>query len=617
MIPRNSVCMLRGKRNKVKKINLWITGLTAFVFLFTQTDVMFASVLFVSESSQTAVSESLQNHLENLNLNSSAQANPKKEMSYSVFDYDASTGELSSMKQFEVGSSGADLAQAANDYLANEVHFDARGQVEYVMDYNQQGIEGRQDFIYGPEKELLRIDLRKADAPSAMIDSSTSFEGPQGKERPVKLVNFDDEGDVTAVNYFTYNNRTGALLRIDHKRSGEVYAPMVTSTFFAGEAGKEAAVKILTYDRTGSRVVNRIDCAYSGKALREVAQRRGDDINLPIYSKTVFTGSAGEEKQISQLHYDEDGSLLYQTRFVYDSQGALIHSETREANDSAADAPFNRTDFKNDLPVKLVLLNAATGKPLSTSEMIYDSSRALKQMNVRDGGDHAPIHMSTFFEGETGDTRIHYSITYTDEGKFQYRHDYLYGASGALTQIQTKLLNDIAAPVTSMLYFRGQEGAEVPSYALTYDASGQVLTSRIFNFDSRTHLKQAASSDSQKDAAAIPAFGGNSGNPGSQNLLYSLNEGAQQLSLGKNASAYNPQGIMSPIIVRAGPEGNLSTFELSFPPSFSSHLHIHQLKNISHCERNEAIPLCFPLIRDCFGTALPSLATTIREGRVQ
>lgn len=509
-----------NKSNRRKTIQT-IAALSVFFFAVTMTDLARASVIFVSEPGTSFSHQDSQSD---------------RSQAPSIFE-----------------SVSRDLLEFSSD----KISFNARGQVQSITETDKDGIPTKRDFIYLPSGELERVDFKKLGTLGYSLESAAYFTGPKGKEQPYQVFVFDSEGTVHSVYFFHYDSKTGALSRMDQRRYDGETIPLLTSTFYAGRMNQEKPVKIISYDSTGTFTKNRIDYVYNGTSLREIIQRKADDSALPIYSKTVFMGRAGQERLAIQFAYDEKGIITSRSDFFYNPQGQLNHSETREGADLTLPLA-NIVYFKGNLPFYSIALDPRSGNLLGRSEFVYDAFGALKQINLRDGDETTPIRNTTFVtEDLTGDMKIDHSVTYDKNGAFENRHDFKTDSDGKLVQVETRWTDDIHALRRIVIVFTENHGVNVPKYEVTLDSKGNVVDQRAFTFSSEDRLSQ---SDPERSPNAVLVTSNTS-------LLFGPPQGeASFLGLAGNSGiilkdhtrfVHDLQGVMNQIVVRAGPAGDL------------------------------------------------------------
>lgn len=426
-------------------------------------------------------------------------------------------------------------------------------EISSFADYDENGIPQKRNFKYRPNGELDRIDLFKGNEGSALLDSVTYFSGRKGRELPHHIFTFDCFGNAGFVYFITFEFRT--LSRIDQMKLRGDRLLLISRTYFSGPANQENAYKILFYDLEGINVRSRIDCVYSSEsALREIAERSGDNDTLPINKKTLFLGASGEEKMVTQFTYDRRGNIISQNDFFYTAEGDLVRSEMRQGNALMAMTLTNVTYYRDNRPSYSMTLDIYTGQCRTSTEYLYNEQGVLLGVQLHEGSLNVPVEsVSSVERGES----IHHTIAYDAKGNFQNRHDFSYDPNGKMAKIESRSVNDPSTLARTETVFstEKEEGVNVPKYSVTYNSTGKVVARKEYAFSSSDQLEPVDSRDSQPSALLNSPGNTPLGNGSRDRFIFTPNQG-QRLSIRRDFG-YDVQGVLNQILVRAGPRGGL------------------------------------------------------------
>ena len=370
------------------QLNKWIAGFAAVLFFASQPQIVFAAAALPSAAPSNFEVQSSKN-------NALPSVIGEQNKTFSMPAYDLETGALISLKQFEVIKNSENHSGAVNYRLMNEIYFNDLGQTKYVLSYEGSDTVSRLDYNYRPDGVLLRVDSRGENDLSIPVESATYFKGEKGSELPVYVVEFDADGTILSVRFISFDEKTGALTRVDQKQDVTSNAAMIQQTFFGKVAGKEEAIRVLDYSNGGD-FNNRQDYIYEEAGnLSHVQVRSSNDASAPLDQALFFDGSKGNETPLYALTFDALGNVTGRQDFVIESAGSLSRQDEGKSGSAVIPASSNSTHFINRLSNEFVLngMDTAAAQNLR-NRFAFDLQGVCSQIITRAG----PASLANAFE---------------------------------------------------------------------------------------------------------------------------------------------------------------------------------------------------------------------------
>ncbi|MDD3906240.1 MAG: hypothetical protein PHS46_06930, partial [Candidatus Omnitrophica bacterium] len=331
-----------------------------------------------------------------------------------------------------------------------------------------------------------------------VITSETVYSGLSGEEKASTVTAFDATGNILTITNYAYD-ASGALTLTVTTDSGGV---TTSESVYSGLSGEEKIVSSTTFDNLGSILTT---TAYSYAASGALASIVACDSDGVITSRSLYAGLSGEEKVSSIITYDASDNVLTTTIYSYDDAGALSKTITSDSTGMIkCESAYSGLSGYEKISTVTTFDNSGT--VVTATSYIYDASGELASTATVDSD--GVVTSESVYSGLSGFEKITSTISFDKSHDIVSVTAYTYDASGALIATITKDADDI---ITSSSVYTGREGGEKVSGVTTFDKLENALSTTSYSYDAYGALAGTVTTDPDGIIISESTYSGLSG----------------------------------------------------------------------------------------------------------
>ncbi len=340
---------------------------------------------------------------------------------------------------------------------------------------------------------------------SGVILSESAYSGLMNQEKVTSATSFDKLHNMLTITSYLYNT-TGALASTVTQDS---LGLILSESVYSGSAGQEKVTSSTSFDKLHNALTT-TNYTYGASGALESTQTDAVDsssrhLNVG-YNITTYSGLSGQEKVVSASSFDKGHTLLTRTNYIYDASGALTQTVTADVVDNDISGSrhlnvgYNITTYSGLSGQEKITSASSFDKQhnlLTTTNYSYDASGALESTQT-DAVDSSSRHLNvgyyiTTYSGLSGQEKITSATSFDKLHNAFTTTNYVYDASGALTETITK---DAGGIVLSESIYAGFEGQEKVTSVTSFDNLYNALTITSYLYNNTGALTSTVTKDS-------------------------------------------------------------------------------------------------------------------------